>query len=167
MDISVATGLYPVHVSSTSILNHEDQPRIRGGLLGPCQHGNQVPCSVALALEVSGLGTTRPSTRPSQSLPFSSSSQYPISSRQALVIPDTDQDPLNQRSWPQPIPLSVGQEAFPRKEGGGAGGRWAQTRIRQVPVAFLFGSHCRGLIVDSPEARILIHIRMRYSAFRT
>ena len=99
MDSSVAAGLYPVHASSTSILIHEDQPRTRGGLLSPCQHGRQVHCPVALALEVSGLGTTRPSTRPSQSLPASSSSRYPVTSRQAVLILVTDQDPLKSEDF--------------------------------------------------------------------
>ena len=64
----------------------------------------------------------------------------------------------NQRSWPQPIPLSVGQEAFPREKGeGGTRFRWAHTRIRQVPIPFLFGSRVRGLIVDSRGARTLVH----------
>ena len=97
MGISVALGLYPIHVSSASILNHERSAANTRRSSGPLSA--QKSCTLAPALEVSGLGTTRPSMRPSQSLPSSSSSQYPITSRQALIIPDTNQDLLGRRPF--------------------------------------------------------------------
>ena len=65
----------------------------------------------------------------------------------------------NQWSWPQPIPLSVGQEAFPREKGGGArvavGPNKDQAGSCRLPS---FGSRLKGLIVDSPGAKTLVHI---------
>ena len=52
MDISVAAGLYPIPVFSSSILNREAQLLIRWGLIGPCQLEAHKPCSVGSALEV-------------------------------------------------------------------------------------------------------------------
>ena len=68
----------------------------------------------------------------------------------------------NQWSWPQPIPLSVGQEAFPREKGGGdrvaVGPNKDQAGSGLLP---LFVSRPRGLTVDSPGVQTLVNIRIR------
>ena len=163
MDSSGPVGLYPVHAPSTSILIQEDQPRIRGGLLSPCQHGRQVHCPVALALEVSGVGTTRPSTLPSHPLvhglllpqgrPFETSARTKFLSIRGLCL--------------NPFHVLGGRRPFPGKKGCGnrfpVGPNEAPVGSGRLPV----GPHARGLMMNAPGSCIPAPLKMSYSAFRT